>query len=90
MSDGVARDLSALRVSGERLWQRLVDLGEIGAVLGPNGEQGCARLALTDADRLGRELVVGWMHDLGLQVQIDAIGNVVATRAGSDPSLPAV
>ena len=55
-----------LRVDGDRLWQRLEALGEIGAVLGPNGERGCARLALTDADRDGRDLVVGWMRDLGL------------------------
>ena len=34
-------------------WQRLEALGEIGAVHGPNGERGCARLALTDADRDG-------------------------------------
>ena len=35
---------------------------------GPNGERGCARLALTDADREGRDLVVTWMRDLGLDV----------------------
>ncbi len=75
-----------LRVDGDRLWSRLAALGEIGAVHGPNGEHGSARLALTDADREGRDLVVGWMHDLGLDVSIDAIGNVVGTRAGTDPS----
>ncbi|MBI4883182.1 MAG: Zn-dependent hydrolase [Actinobacteria bacterium] len=77
-------DTSALRVDGGRLWSRLEALGEIGAVAGPNGERGCARLALTDSDRDGRDLVVGWMHDLGLAVTIDAVGNVVATRQGSD------
>ena len=75
-----------LRVDGERLWARLVELGEIGAIKGPDGEEGCARLALTDADRAGRDLVVGWMRDLGLDVAIDAIGNVVATRPGTDPA----
>ena len=74
-----------LRVDGDRLWSRLEALGEIGAVNGPNGEQGNARLALTDADREGRDLVTGWMHDLGLQVTIDAVGNAVGTRAGTDP-----
>jgi beta-ureidopropionase / N-carbamoyl-L-amino-acid hydrolase len=74
-----------LRVDGDRLWQRLEALGEIGAVHGPNGERGCARLALTDVDREGRDLVVSWMRDLGMEVAIDAIGNVVATRAGSEP-----
>ena len=79
-----------LRVDGDRLWHRLEALGEIGAVLGPNGERGCARLALTDADRDGRDLVVGWMRDLGLAVTIDAVGNVIATRAGSDTNAAAV
>ena len=79
-----------LHVDGDRLWQRLEALGEIGAVHGPNGERGCARLALTDADRDGRDLVMSWMVDLGLQVSMDAIGNVVATRAGSDPTAAAV
>jgi N-carbamoyl-L-amino-acid hydrolase len=74
-----------LRVDGARLWQRLQELGEIGAIDGPDGERGCARLALTDADRQGRDLVVSWMRDLGLAVTIDAIGNVVATRPGLDP-----
>jgi beta-ureidopropionase / N-carbamoyl-L-amino-acid hydrolase len=83
-------DLADLRIDGDRLWQRLETLGEIGAVLGPNGERGCARLALTDEDREGRDLVVGWMKDLDMAVSIDAIGNVVATRAGSDPNAAAV
>jgi beta-ureidopropionase / N-carbamoyl-L-amino-acid hydrolase len=82
--------LHDLRVDGDRLWQRLEALGEIGAVHGPNGERGCARLALTDVDRDGRDLVVSWMRDLGMSVSIDGIGNVVARRAGSDPAAGAV
>ncbi|HQZ35393.1 MAG TPA: Zn-dependent hydrolase [Ilumatobacteraceae bacterium] len=74
----------SLRVDGVRLWARLEALGEIGAVHGPNGERGSARLALTDEDRDGRNLVMSWMHDLGLSVVMDAVGNVVATRAGTD------
>ena len=75
-----------LRVDGGRLWNRLVELGELGAIKGPSGEEGCCRLALTDADRQGRDLVVSWMRDLGLEVVIDALGNVVATRPGTDPA----
>lgn len=78
--------MESLRVDGARLWARLEALGEVGAVHGPNGERGCARLAHTDADRDGRDLVVGWMHDLGLSVTIDAVGNVVGVRAGTDPT----
>ena len=47
-------------------------------------------MALTDADRDGRDLVVTWMRDLGLSVEIDQIGNVFATRPGTDPSLAPV
>jgi len=81
---------SDLRIDTPRLLARIDELGHIGRIDGPNGEWGNARLALTDADRAGRDLVVAWMHDLGLDVVIDAIGNVVATRAGSDPTLAPV
>jgi N-carbamoyl-L-amino-acid hydrolase len=79
-----------LRIDTTRLLDRIAELGQIGRIDGPNGEWGNARLALTDADRAGRDLVVAWMRDLGLEVAIDAIGNVVATRAGADPSLAPV
>jgi N-carbamoyl-L-amino-acid hydrolase len=81
---------SGLRVDTARLLGRIDELGEIGRIDGPNGEWGNARLALTDHDREGRDLVVAWMRDLGLDVAIDAIGNVVATRAGTDPTLAPV
>lgn len=68
----------ALRVDGARLLRRLDELGTVGAT----GDGGVCRLALTPEDGAGRDLVVTWMRDLGLDVGIDAIGNVVATRPG--------
>lgn len=62
-----------LQVNGNRLLQRLFDLAEIGAIDGG----GCARLALTDADKLGRDLVIDWMKDLNLDITVDIVGNVV-------------
>lgn len=67
-----------------RLHSRLAELGEIGST----GDGGCARLALTDEDRAGRDLVVTWMRDLGLDVRVDGIGNVVAVRPGREPGPP--
>jgi beta-ureidopropionase / N-carbamoyl-L-amino-acid hydrolase len=67
----------------------LADLSALAAV-GAAGDGGNDRLALTDADASGRELVVGWMRDLGLDVRVDRIGNVVATRAGVDAALAPV
>jgi beta-ureidopropionase / N-carbamoyl-L-amino-acid hydrolase len=78
-------DLADLRVDGDRLLRRIRDLGEIGPITGPHGEPGSARLALTDEDRAGRDLVGAWMRDLGLDVRVDAIGNVIGRRAGNDP-----
>jgi N-carbamoyl-L-amino-acid hydrolase len=66
---------SAPRVDGDRLGRRLDELGAIGAI---EGTIGCSRLALTDDDRAGRDLVVTWMRELGLDVRIDGIGNVTA------------
>ncbi len=78
---------TSLRVVGDRLLRRLDELGELGAIVGANGEKGSARLALTDEDRAGRDLVITWMHDLGLDVRIDTIGNVIAVRPGADGSI---
>jgi N-carbamoyl-L-amino-acid hydrolase len=42
----------------------------------------CCRLALTDADAHGRTLAIGWMRDAGLNVIIDAVGNILGIGAG--------
>lgn len=68
-----------LRIDRARLLGRIEALHEIGPITGDDGARGNARLALTDADREGRDLVVNWMGDLGLRVTVDAIGNVTAT-----------
>lgn len=75
-----------LRIDGERLWQSLMELAKIGAT--PKG--GVKRLTLTDTDRAARDLFARWAREAGLEVAVDAIGNMFARRAGSDPSLPPV
>jgi beta-ureidopropionase / N-carbamoyl-L-amino-acid hydrolase len=75
-----------VKVQSDRLLADLAALAEVG----DTGDGGNCRLALTDDDAGGRELVVGWMRDLGLEVRVDRIGNVVATRAGLDSSLDPV
>ncbi|MBJ30617.1 MAG: Zn-dependent hydrolase [Acidimicrobiaceae bacterium] len=76
--------LGDLRIDGTRLLRRIEDL----AAIGPIDGGGSSRLALTDEDRAGRDLVVAWMHDLGLTVTVDAIGNVVGTRPGRTAGPP--
>jgi N-carbamoyl-L-amino-acid hydrolase len=84
VNNGAFEEMS---IDRERLLARIEALGEIGAIAGTTG---CARLALTDEDKGGRDLVVTWMRDLGLNVTIDGIGNVIATMPGFAPGTPPV
>jgi N-carbamoyl-L-amino-acid hydrolase len=77
---------ATLRVDGARLWRSLMDLAQIGAT--PKG--GVCRLALTDLDRQGRDLVVGWLREAGCDVEIDGVGNIFATRRGRAAGAPVV
>jgi len=76
--------VTELRINGPRLLARLAELGACGALEGG----GVSRLALTDADKKGRDLVVSWMRELGLAVSIDAIGNIRGVRAGAEEGAP--
>jgi N-carbamoyl-L-amino-acid hydrolase len=78
-----------LRIDRDRLIERLAALAEIGAIA---DTEGSSRLAFTDADRDGRDLVKTWMTDLGLAVTVDGIGNMVGTWVpeGADPTLAPV
>ncbi len=73
-----------LRIDINRLMGRIGELGRIGALEGG----GVCRLALSDEDRQGRDLVVSWMKDLGLEVSVDQIGNIVAVRSGREGGPP--
>src|SRR5919109_1896236 len=72
-------------INRERLIDRLAAFNRIGAL--PGG--GNCRLALSDEDRAGRDLLVRWMRDLGLTVTIDAIGNIFGVRRARE-NLPHV
>jgi N-carbamoyl-L-amino-acid hydrolase len=73
-----------LRINRQRLLDSLETLGQSGRK--PDGS--CCRLALTDEDKLGRDLVVSWMKDLGLEIQIDRVGNIIAVLPGAEDLPP--
>ena len=79
-------DTATLRVDGTRLWDALMELAQIGAT----AKGGVCRLALTDLDRQGRDLVTGWARKEGMTVTVDQIGNVFMRRPGRDNSLAPV
>ncbi|MCR3722101.1 MULTISPECIES: Zn-dependent hydrolase [Prauserella salsuginis group] len=51
---------------------------------------GVTRLAYTPVERAAHDLFAEWMSSLGLTVWIDAAGNTLAERAGTDSGLPAI
>lgn len=73
-----------LAINRVRLFERLEAINGINRL----ADGSCCRLALTDADRRGRDLVVSWMRELDLDVRIDQIGNIVGIRAGAHGEAP--
>ena len=49
------------------------------AEVSPIDGGGNCRLALTDEDMHGRNLLVEWMRECGLEISIDAVGNIIGT-----------
>src|SRR5258708_17970250 len=78
--------VNALRVNGDRLGSRLMQMAEIGAT----AHGGCNRQALTDADMAGRRLLSRWAEEAGCRVRVDSVGNLFIRRPGRDDSLPVV
>ncbi|RTQ90955.1 Zn-dependent hydrolase [Lysinibacillus telephonicus] len=59
-------------INSERLLKRLQDLGRIGL----DNDNKRTRLAASDADKAGRDRLIVWMKEDGLEVEIDRIGNI--------------
>ena len=74
---------SLLQINADRLNANLQTLSKFGS----QPEKGTSRVAYSDADKAGRQWVLGEMTRGGLSPSIDAAGNIVATLAGSDPNL---
>ncbi|QJD15705.1 Zn-dependent hydrolase [Paracoccus sanguinis] len=69
------------RVNGERLWESLMEMAEIGpGVAGGNNRQ-----TLTDADAEGRRLFQSWCEAAGMSMALDRMGNMFMRLEGADP-----
>ena len=70
-----------LKINADRLWDSLMEMAKIGpGVAGGNNRQ-----TLTDEDGEGRALFQKWCEDAGCTMGLDQLGNMFATRAGTDP-----
>lgn len=74
------------RISANRLWQRLMALGEDGAL--PGG--GVNRQALSAEEVLAWRRIIGWGEEAGLKPSTDPAGNLFLTLEGSAPHLAPV
>ena len=77
--------MPSMPINAARLNQTLDELGKFG-----EAPEGMDRLAFSPADVKSREYTMGLMREAGLEVRIDTAGNIIARRAGSDDSLPAI
>ena len=86
--EGAIRGLDgiAARVDGGRLWRRLMEMAEIGAIPG----NGVNRQALSAEDIAARELLIDWARRRGYAVAVDDAANLFVRRAGAEPGLAPV
>lgn len=75
-----------IRVDAERLWSTLEMMAQIGGT--PAG--GVTRLALSEEDRIARNLLRDWALEAGLPCTVDSMGNMFIRRAGKNPALAPV
>src|SRR5262245_30076201 len=69
-----------MSVYAGRLLGRIRELGEIGR----DGSGRLVRLAASDEDKLGRDRLVAWIKEAGLDVVVDRIGNIFGIWKAAD------
>jgi N-carbamoyl-L-amino-acid hydrolase len=74
------------RVDQQRLWQRHMQMAQIGAIPG----NGVNRAALSAEDIVARKLFISWAQARNFTIATDDIGNLFVRREGLDPTLPPV
>lgn len=75
-----------LTVDGDRLWQRLMTLAEIGATAGG----GVNRQALSDEEQRAWRQIIEWGSVLGFEPFIDAAGNLFLRLPGEHSQVPPI
>lgn len=71
--------MSSHSIDSTRLLGRIRTLGDIGR----DADGRLLRLAASNADKLGRDQLVAWIADAGLDVAVDRIGNIFGTWRAS-------
>ncbi|MFB2893942.1 Zn-dependent hydrolase [Aerosakkonemataceae cyanobacterium BLCC-F50] len=77
---------STLSINNKRLKESIEKLAEIGQV----ADGGVTRIAFSQEDIAARNLVQNWMIEAGMNVRIDAAGNIIGRYEGKQPNFPAL
>jgi N-carbamoyl-L-amino-acid hydrolase len=83
----LAQNHSAVLVDPARLQQNLEGLSIFGRPPGGTFADGVSRVGYSETDIGGRKYAMDLMRTAGLDPRVDTAGNILAMRAGSDPSL---
>lgn len=75
-----------MKIDVDRLWARLMELGEIGG----QASGGVTRFSFTAEERKAKDLTAKYMQEAGLTVREDAAGNLIGRREGLNPAAPVV
>ena len=82
----VGQTMKNISVDAKRIEQHIAKLAEFGKT----SEGGVHRVAYSDEDVAARKYILILMESAGLDVRIDAAGNIVGRREGSENSLPPI
>ncbi|MFB2934421.1 Zn-dependent hydrolase [Aerosakkonemataceae cyanobacterium BLCC-F154] len=78
--------VSPLFVNSDRLNRSIETLAQIGQV----ADGGVTRIAFSPEDIAARNLVQNWMREAGMNVRIDAAGNMIGCYQGKQANFPAL
>ena len=85
MTTSTIPQAGSVAINSARLNEHLSALGQIG-----NTDDGMQRVAFSAFDVAGRDYVMELMRRAGMDVRIDAAGNIIGRVEGSGASLPAI
>ena len=71
-------------INADRLLGRLEQLGQVGR----DNDGRLTRLAASDTEKAGRDLLAGWITAAGLELAVDRVGNMFGIWSGASDTAP--
>ncbi len=78
--------LEQVNINMDRVKSRLEEL----SLIGKQPDNSTTRLSYSEEWKEAVNLATSWMHDIGMETEIDAVGNLFGCYEGIDSSMPAI